>query len=90
MAINGSYGDAQMLEKLTVACMPFGKHSKMYLIDLPLIYLAWFCKIGFPGGELGQLMRVVYDIKAGDMEHLFDNIRTLQASHVADSVAITK
>jgi hypothetical protein len=68
--------------------MPFGKHSKILLIDLPLAYLNWFSKIGFPKGELGQLMRVVHDVKAGGMEHLFEKIRTTQENHASDSIEV--
>jgi len=90
MSQRGSYGDPDLMIKLTKFRMPFGKHSKMLLTDLPLAYLSWFSRIGFPSGELGKLMRVVYDIKAGDMEHLFDAIRKLQAQPVADSGNKTK
>ena len=57
----------------------------MLSIDLSLAYLNWFSKIAFPRGELGQLMRVVHDVTSGVMEHLFENIHTLQAHHVPDS-----
>lgn len=85
MSITGTYGDPELIIKLTNSRMPFGKHATMFLIDLPVTYLDWFCKIGFPKGELGQLMRIVHDIKAGGMEHLFENIRNVQKSHVPDS-----
>ena len=75
MSIKGTYGDPDLIVKLGKFCMPFGKHSKILLIDLPLTYLEWFSKKGFPRGELGQLMRIVHDIKSGDMEHLFDEVR---------------
>ena len=75
MSTKGTYDDPELIAKLTEFRMPFGKHSKMLLIDLPLTYLNWFSTIGFPRGELGQLMRIVHEIKSGDMEHLFDNIR---------------
>lgn len=84
MMIKGTYGDPELIVKLTNFRMPFGKYSKMLLTDLPLTYLNWFSRNGFPGGELGQLMRIVHEIKAGDMEHLFDNIRSLQENHVHD------
>ncbi|HEY5603247.1 MAG TPA: DUF3820 family protein [Gammaproteobacteria bacterium] len=88
MSIQGSYGDPELMIKLSNSCMPFGKHSKMFLIDLPLTYLDWFSKKGFPNGELGQLMRIVHDVKSGGMEHLFENIRGLQPSHATDSSTI--
>lgn len=76
MSVKGTYGDPELIVKLGNFCMPFGKHSKTLLIDLPLAYLEWFSKKGFPQGELGQLMRIVHDIKSGGMEYLFDGVRS--------------
>ena len=90
MSTKGTYNDPDLMAKLTNYQMPFGKHSKTLLIDLPLTYLNWFSRIGFPRGELGELMRVVHDVKSGDMEHLFENIRTLQAYPAPESAAIVK
>ena len=75
MIVPGTYSDPELLFKLANFRMPFGKHSKTLLIDLPLNYLDWFSKKGFPQGELGQLMRIVHETKSDDMEHLFDHIR---------------
>lgn len=74
MSIQGTYGDPDLIFKLVNCCMPFGKHSKMRLIDLPVKYLDWFSRKGFPQGELGQLMRIVHEVKSGGMEYLFDGM----------------
>jgi uncharacterized protein (DUF3820 family) len=76
MSIKGTYGDPDLIVKIGNFRMPFGRHSKMLLIDLPLTYLEWFSKKGFPQGELGQLMRIVHEIKSGGMEHLFEDLRS--------------
>jgi len=55
--------------------MPFGKHANTLIIDLPLTYLDWFSKQGFPQGALGELMRIVQETKHDGMEHLFDSLR---------------
>lgn len=81
MTKNGTYNDPALKTKLAEYRMPFGKHSKMLLIDLPLDYLSWFYRIGFPKGELGQLMQIVYDLKTGHMENLIDNIRKIPAQN---------
>jgi uncharacterized protein (DUF3820 family) len=78
MSFKGTYGDPELTVKLVSFCMPFGKHAKTLLIDLPVSYLNWFSKKGFPQGELGQLMRIVHEVKAGDMEYLFDGIRQMR------------
>ncbi len=89
MNTNGTYGDPALITKLTSARMPFGKYSETFLTELPAAYLTWFCKIGFPKGELGQLMRIVHEIKTGDMEHLFEDIRLQQTIQVSDSAQNT-
>lgn len=75
MSIKGTYSDPDLVTKLTNFRMPFGKHSRLLLIDLPLAYLDWFYSKGFPQGELGQLMRIVHETKSCGMEHLFEPMR---------------
>ncbi len=50
--------------------MPFGKYKGWALIDLPEPYVVWFYKEGFPEGELGQLLGLLYEIKLNGLEHL--------------------
>ncbi len=75
MSIKGTYGDPKLMFKLAKYRMPFGKHSNVLLIDLPVAYLGWFSKKGFPQGELGELMRIVHETKSDGMEHFFESIR---------------
>lgn len=75
MNINGTYADPHLIFKIASYRMPFGKHSKMLLIDLPLAYLNWFSKKGWPHGELGELMRIVQETKADGMDHFLERIR---------------
>ena len=75
MSINGGYSDPNLMIKLAKFRMPFGKYKDLLLIDLPLPYLDWFLKKGLPEGELGELMRIIQDVKSGDMEHLLDRVR---------------
>lgn len=67
--------DTTALRKLAEARMPFGKHAGMLLVDLPETYVVWFSKKGFPEGELGQMLRAVYEIKVNGLEYLFDRLR---------------
>ena len=76
MSIKGSYSDPNLFSKLANYRMPFGKHTNVLLIDLPLKYLDWFCKSGFPQSELGELMRIVHETKADGLEHFLERIRT--------------
>ena len=65
----------QYLLKLAKAKMPFGKYANRLLIDLPEPYVVWFSQKGFPKGELGQMMQLVYEIKVNGLEYLFDPLR---------------
>jgi len=63
------------LEKLLKTRMPFGKFSGRLLIDLPEPYVVWFSRQGFPKGELGKMLQIVYEIKVNGLEYLFDPLR---------------
>ncbi len=65
----------EYLLKLAKAKMPFGKYAKRRLIDLPEPYVVWFAQKGFPKGELGNMLQLVYEIKVNGLEYLFDPIR---------------
>jgi uncharacterized protein (DUF3820 family) len=65
----------EYLLKLARARMPFGKYANRLLIDLPEPYVAWFAKKGFPKGELGKMLQLVYEIKVNGLEYLFDPLR---------------
>lgn len=69
------HSDPEELLKLAHYRMPFGKYSNRLLIDLPEPYVVWFANKGFPKGELGKLMRIVYEIKINGLEYLFDPLR---------------
>lgn len=68
--------DPQELLKLANYPMPFGKHKGMLLVDLPEPYIVWFHGKGFPEGELGKLLNIVYTIKVNGLEFLFEPLRT--------------
>jgi len=55
--------------------MPFGKYANRLLIDLPESYVIWFANEGFPKGELGNMLRIVHEIKINGLEYLFDPLR---------------
>lgn len=55
--------------------MPFGKYKDRYLSDLPLPYLVWFQRKGFPEGKLGQNLREMLEIKENGLEGLLRKLR---------------
>ena len=67
--------DQKQLIKLAHAKMPFGKYEGKYLIDLPEYYVVWYNNKGFPKGELGQQLQLVYELKLNGLEELIWNIR---------------
>ena len=68
--------DPKQLLKLARYRMPYGKYADRLLIDLPEPYVVWFAKKGFPEGELGQMLRIVYEVKLNGLEYLFQPLRT--------------
>ena len=69
--------DAAVLLKLARTRMPFGKYKERLLIDLPEPYVVWFSQKGFPAGQLGDMLRMVYEIKTNGLEYLFEPLRNL-------------
>lgn len=65
----------EQLIKLAHAKMPFGKYEGRYLIDLPEHYVVWYHNKGFPKGELGEQLQLVYELKLNGLEELIRNIR---------------
>ena len=63
--------NSKLMLKLAQATMPFGKYKGMRLVDLPEPYVVWFSQKGFPKGELGQMLGIVYEIKLNGLEYLF-------------------
>jgi len=57
--------------KLAAYRMPSGKYAGTLLIDLPEPYVVWYHSKGFPGGELGRMLGILYEIKLNGLEPLF-------------------
>jgi uncharacterized protein (DUF3820 family) len=67
--------DPAVLLKLARTRMPYGKYKGRLLIDLPRPYVIWFAKKGFPEGELGRMLGVLYEVKMNGLEYLFKPLR---------------
>lgn len=65
----------KQLIKLAHTKMPFGKYEGKYLIDLPEYYVVWYSNKGFPKGELGEQLQLIYELKLNGLEELIRNIR---------------
>jgi uncharacterized protein (DUF3820 family) len=55
--------------------MPFGKYKGLVLCDLPVSYLEWFAKKGFPPGKLGMLLATLYEIKINGLTYLLEPLK---------------
>ncbi len=67
--------DPNILLKLVEMKMPFGKYKGTTICDLPVSYLEWFSSKGFPEGQLGMLLRTIYEIKVNGLEYLLKPLR---------------
>lgn len=55
--------------------MPYGKYKERYLIDLPEHYIVWYHNKGFPKGRLGDMLRLVYELKLNGLEYIVRDIQ---------------
>ncbi|MEO5682665.1 MAG: DUF3820 family protein [Chitinophagaceae bacterium] len=55
--------------------MPFGKYKDYFLCDLPVSYLEWFQRKGFPKGKLGLLLGTIYEIKMNGLQYLLEPLK---------------
>jgi len=65
----------ELLLDLVKMKMPFGKYKDTVLCDLPISYLEWFHREGFPKGKLGMLLGTMYEIKINGLEKLLQPLR---------------
>lgn len=67
--------DPGILKTLVTMKMPFGKYKGTLLSSLPVSYLEWFAKKGFPPGKMGMLLSTIYEIKINGLEYLLEPIK---------------
>ncbi len=67
--------DKQILIQLVTMRMPFGKYKGTVLCDLPIFYLEWFKRKGFPVGKLGVLLETIYEIKLNGLAYLLEPLK---------------
>lgn len=68
--------DSQLLLQLVSMKMPFGRYKNTILCDLPVSYLEWFQRKGFPDGKLGVLLQTMYEIKLNGLEGLLKPLKS--------------
>jgi hypothetical protein len=65
----------ELLLQLVKMPMPFGKYKGTVLCNLPVSYLEWFQRKGFPKGKLGILLATMYEIKINGLEGLLNPLK---------------
>lgn len=63
------------LELLLVRLMPYGKYRGKLIADLPGQYLNWYARVGFPPGEIGQLLALMQELDHNGLSSLLDPLR---------------
>ncbi|HYF70414.1 MAG TPA: DUF3820 family protein [Ohtaekwangia sp.] len=76
--MNTAHNEPQgtLLLDLVKMKMPFGKYKGIVLCSLPVSYLEWFAKKGFPEGKLGMLLATLYEIKLNGLEYLLTPLKS--------------
>lgn len=72
--------DTDLLLHLVNTKMPFGKYKDTLICNLPVSYLEWFNRKGFPDGKLGMLLHTIYEIKLNGLEELLNPIKKMKQS----------
>jgi len=65
----------EILTDLIKVQMPFGRYKGTLLSDLPVSYLEWFQRQGFPAGKLGMMLATVYEIKLNGLEDILYQLK---------------
>ena len=68
----------ETLQLLLTRTMPYSKYKGRLLADLPGHYLGWFARKGFPTGELGSLLSLMYELDHNALRHLLEPLRPQQ------------
>jgi len=67
--------EQEQLLKIVTTKMPFGKYEGRILADLPVSYLEWFNRNGFPKGTLGTQLSLVLTLKSNGMEEIISGLK---------------
>ncbi len=69
--------NSEILLELVKVKMPYGRYQGTTLANLPVSYLEWFQRKGFPEGKLGMMLATMYEIKSNGLEYLLEPLKRL-------------
>ena len=75
MPFDTSQPHPELLQELVTMRMPFGKYKDRIICNLPVSYLEWFQRKGFPKGKLGILLETMYVIQLNGLAYLLDPLK---------------
>ncbi len=64
------YDNKEIFQSLVKTKMPYGKYMGTLLCDVPVFYLEWMKRNGFPKSKLGVQLETMYEIKLNGLEYL--------------------
>lgn len=67
--------NSEILKEIVSVKMPFGKYKGRFICDLPVSYLEWFYRKGFPSGKLGRWLYTIYEVKTNGLEYLLTPLK---------------
>ena len=67
--------DPEILRELVNGTMPFGKYKGRTYRSLPVSYLEWMHREGFPKGRTGMLLATMYEIRINGLDFLLNKIK---------------
>lgn len=65
----------QLLIDMVKTPMPFGQYKGRLICDIPVHYLEWFQRQGFPPGKIGMLLQTAYEIKINGLQTIIDKLK---------------
>lgn len=76
-----SHPNPAFMHELVNSKMPFGRYEGLYITSLPVTYLEWFSRRGFPDGNLGQYLSTMFEIKTNGLESLLTPLIRARDAH---------
>ena len=66
----------QILKDLVSIAMPYGKYKGTVLCHIPVHYLEWMQRNGFPKSKLGVQLATMYEIKLNGLDYLLEPLKS--------------